>query len=874
MISTGSASGVTQNGATLNGTIDPQGLTTTAYYQYGTTTSYGSQTASQSLPGNLVPNPGCATGDTTGWGTGGTAPATFASQTGWASVGPASCRFTTATIPSNGYSEVNVVPYMKNISAGAQYNIAVDLNVLSITSGQRVVLYVTWRDSSGNGLSKVQVQATKVAGLQSLSGTLTAPANATQAQVNVTVENAGAADLYFDNVTLLAAGSGLPQAVTAQLSNLTSATPYHYRLVATSSQGTTYGPDQTFTTPSAPTATTSAATQVTYNGATLNASVNPNGDGTTVYFQYGPDTLYGSATPAQNLGSGSSAQAVSAPVSGLASTTVYHYRVVATNGVGTTYGADQIFTTANPPDTTPPSSSASSPALSNSSGWSVSYTASDNQGGSGLAEVDLYAKAPGDSGYSKVASDTSGNGAGSFSYTASKGDGSYSFYTIATDNAGNTETAPNTPDATTVLDTTAPSSSAGALPPSGNSTSLTVTYTASDSGSGLAEVDLYAKAPGDSGYSKVASDTSGNGSGSFSYTASKGDGSYSFYTIATDNAGNTQTAPNTPNATTLLDTVAPTATATSPATAGASFNVSYTASDNPGGSGLARVDLYAKAPGDTGYTPVASDNSGHTSGSFNYTATAGSGTYSFYTIAWDNAGNTQTTPTNPQTTTIVSTAPPVSSAFAPTLSNSTSVQVSFTASAGGSGLAEVDLYAKAPGDSGYSKVASDTSGNGSGSFSYTASKGDGSYSFYTIATDNAGNTETAPNTPDATTVLDTTAPSSSAGALPPSGNSTSLTVAYTASDSGSGLAEVDLTPRRRATPGTPRSPRTPAATARAASATPLPRATAATASTRSPPTTPATPRPRQTPRTPPRCSTRSPPPRPQPPPPPPAPRST
>ena len=121
----------------VNGTVDPQGQTTSAYFQYGTTTSYGSQTSTQTLPGNLVPNPGCGNGTTTGWSTDGTAPATFQSQTGWASVGPASCRFTTATIPSGGYSEANVSPYIKNVTAGTQYSVSADLNVLSLSAGQQ-----------------------------------------------------------------------------------------------------------------------------------------------------------------------------------------------------------------------------------------------------------------------------------------------------------------------------------------------------------------------------------------------------------------------------------------------------------------------------------------------------------------------------------------------------------------------------------------------------------------------------------------------------------------------------------------------------------------------------------------------------------------
>ena len=48
------------------------------------------------------------------------------------------------------------------------------------------------------------------------------------------------------------------------------------------------------------------------------------------------------------------------------------------------------------------------------------------------------------------------------------------------------------------------------------------------------------------------------------------------------------------------------------------------------------------------------------------------------------------------------------------------------------------------------------SGSGSGSFSYTATAGDGSYGFYTVATDNAGNAQATPAGAQATTVLDTT----------------------------------------------------------------------------------------------------------------------
>ena len=141
-------------------------------------------------------------------------------------------------------------------------------------------------------------------------------------------------------------------------------------------------------------------------------------------------------------------------------------------------------------------------------------------------------------------------------------------------------------------------------------------------------MDLYAQGPGQIGYSLVARDTSGNSSGSFSYAPIAGNGSYTFYTLATDKAGNVEGAPAIPNATTsvVIDAVPPSSSASSPALSDStSFSVSYTAADNEGGSGLARVDLYAQAPGQSGYSLVASETGASSSGSFSYAATAGNG---------------------------------------------------------------------------------------------------------------------------------------------------------------------------------------------------------------------------------------------------------
>jgi plastocyanin len=135
--------------------------------------------------------------------------------------------------------------------------------------------------------------------------------------------------------------------VSANINSLAAHTVYHYRIVASNSAGTTFGNDTTFTTlpmTGFPVVTTNPATNVTASSARLNGTLDPHGLSTTVYFQYGTTTSYGSRTPNQ-IKTGNNYQNVFAGISGLTPNTTYHFRIVATNTVGTRYGTDRTFTT-------------------------------------------------------------------------------------------------------------------------------------------------------------------------------------------------------------------------------------------------------------------------------------------------------------------------------------------------------------------------------------------------------------------------------------------------------------------------------------------------------------------------------------------------
>src|SRR3989449_6522846 len=92
------------------------------------------------------------------------------------------------------------------------------------------------------------------------------------------------------------------------------------------------------TAASAPTAITGPVSAVGSTSATVTGTVNPNGQATTWYFEYGTSTSYGSKTSTMNAGSGTSNVDASATLSGLAPGTTYHYRLVAPTIAGTNPG--------------------------------------------------------------------------------------------------------------------------------------------------------------------------------------------------------------------------------------------------------------------------------------------------------------------------------------------------------------------------------------------------------------------------------------------------------------------------------------------------------------------------------------------------------
>ncbi|HEY1685428.1 MAG TPA: RHS repeat-associated core domain-containing protein [Tepidisphaeraceae bacterium] len=146
-------------------------------------------------------------------------------------------------------------------------------------------------------------------------------------------------------------------------------------------------------------------------------------------------------------------------------------------------------------------------------------------------------------------------------------------------------------------------------------------------------------------------DAAGDGYGYVTYTINPKSG---LSTGATINAQasivfDNNAAINTPNVLNTIDAVAPTSTIAALAATQSSANISLTwsGSDDAGGSGIANYQIYVSVDGgDYTVWQTTSATAAVFPGSFGHT-------YSFYSIATDNAGNIEAAPSSPDATTSV-----------------------------------------------------------------------------------------------------------------------------------------------------------------------------------------------------------------------------
>lgn len=286
-VETLAASAIAESGATLNGKVNPNGAETKMYFEYGTTTSYGSKTAEVSV--------------------------------------------------GSGSTTVEKAEAISGLSANTVYHFRIVATNSSGTSQGVDKTFTTVGAPTGSGVTYSEVGS--LGEEMTLKATVDPNGQATTFQFEYGLTESSLTNLV--PVPAGSAGSGYePVSVDAVATGLTPGTRYYVRVTATNASGKASSSIVSFLSSGEPGISGVSAANVSRTGAELKATINNYLSATTYYFEYGTTTSYGTKTTSKE-GNG----AVSASISGLKPSTLYHYRIVATNGQGTHTGLDQTFTT-------------------------------------------------------------------------------------------------------------------------------------------------------------------------------------------------------------------------------------------------------------------------------------------------------------------------------------------------------------------------------------------------------------------------------------------------------------------------------------------------------------------------------------------------
>jgi TonB-dependent SusC/RagA subfamily outer membrane receptor len=194
---------------------------------------------------------------------------------------------------------------------------------------------------------KVPAAGTRAAtNIKKNTGTLNGIVNANSLPTSVTFEY-GTTPGYGTVVSAAQSPvtGSVPAIVSAEITGLQAGITYHFRVVAANSFGRSTGIDIPFKySGEVPYAETNTATNCSPRTAQLNGIVNTRGMSTVVTFEYGTSTNYGTViTATQSPVTGPAPCRVSVIAADLKAGMNYHYRIVATNDEGATYGGDVTF---------------------------------------------------------------------------------------------------------------------------------------------------------------------------------------------------------------------------------------------------------------------------------------------------------------------------------------------------------------------------------------------------------------------------------------------------------------------------------------------------------------------------------------------------
>lgn len=385
---TGAASLIGPFGGTVAGTVDPNGVATNWFVEYGTSTSYGSRTITRAAGSGTSAVAVTAVLSLLGEGTlynyrfvavgGGvtsrganrtfrTDPAPSVATGSARDIRPTSGRLT-GTVDPNRRQAVGWFEYGTSSTSlggktpertlgGGDSAVSISETVTGLAVGSIVYYRVAGRSGAGTTLGSVRSFRTS-AGPTVVTGQV-ALIQGTEATVSGTVNpngrttswwfEWGLTDTYGQRTAVGSAGSATATvAVTARLTGLPNAATVYVRLVAESSGGRVAGAGTTFRTAMPPNATTGNVTGLAIARATVNGRVDPAGSETNWWFEYGRTSSLGRRTSSGSVQPGTVAR-VAARLTGLTAGTRYWFRLVVESSGGRFDGKVMSFATAPVP---------------------------------------------------------------------------------------------------------------------------------------------------------------------------------------------------------------------------------------------------------------------------------------------------------------------------------------------------------------------------------------------------------------------------------------------------------------------------------------------------------------------------------------------
>ena len=322
LVSTGTSINVTTSEATIQGTLvsmgDYSGTTVYAYFEYGTTISYGYTTTLQGL----------------------TAPSSFA-----------------ATL--TGLTSGTTYYYNARISYGSSMAVGTGSSFATSTLG---VPTATTVSAVGVGITTATLQG------------------------SIALNGYSGAIVYFEYGTTVGFGTSTAQQTMStsgsfnqSITGLTASTTYYFRADAVygSPSTTVNGSTLNFTTGAVgtPTITTNAAADITSTTATLQGTADIGTQTLiVVWFEWGSTTSYGSSTAAQNL---VASQVFNAPLTGLLNNVTYYYRADLQYGTTTIYGVQLSFVASVAASTLVPNPDNPGPAIVLWNAYENTYVSGD-----------------------------------------------------------------------------------------------------------------------------------------------------------------------------------------------------------------------------------------------------------------------------------------------------------------------------------------------------------------------------------------------------------------------------------------------------------------------------------------------------------------